>query len=439
MLSRADNEFLCRVGPGTPTGEMFRRYWWPVLLSSELTERGRACTPRRITLFGETYVAFRGEDGVVGVLDERCPHRGASLVLGVVENCGIRCLYHGWKMAPDGAIQEAPNVADARTLEALKTRFKARAYPVREAGDLIWVYVGPADKQPPFPEYNWFEVPTRNRINSAVVLDANYLQTLENLVDPTHLGVLHQDPMRKMTVAVAQETSSSVMSDMAPLLEVEPANFGFRLAAIRRHGDCLRVRPVAYVAPACMLIPASPRSTAGGVLFFVPMSDVRTLQITIVWDEERAYNEEPIRSEVQQYFGISPKVIDDFGISREQCDRVGKPSASNNFLQNRASISSGESFTGIPDFVPEDAAVIGSQGAISDRSRDHLVPADIGVVHLRRLLMESARRVQEGGAPVGLDTVVDTSTICSHEYVVPVGTAWQTMLPHHPSAHVTKG
>jgi len=127
MLTKENNELICRVGAGTAMGTAFRRFWLPALLSSELpTPDG---DPRRVQLLGEDFVAFRDSDGKVGLLDEYCCHRNASLTLGRVEAGGIRCIYHGWKFAVDGTVLDTPNVADP----TFKQRFKARAYPVREA------------------------------------------------------------------------------------------------------------------------------------------------------------------------------------------------------------------------------------------------------------------------------------------------------------------
>src|SRR5579859_284587 len=140
MLSREDNELMCRVGPGTAMGAAFRRYWIPALQTSDIPEADGA--PVLVELLGERLVAFRDTDGNVGLLEEACCHRSASLMLGRVEQCGIRCVYHGWKFAVDGKVLETPNVADPK----FKTRFKAKAYPVEEAGGLVWAYLGPADK-----------------------------------------------------------------------------------------------------------------------------------------------------------------------------------------------------------------------------------------------------------------------------------------------------
>src|SRR5437016_4734164 len=136
MLSEADNELITQVGPGTPMGEVFRRFWMPACLSQDLP--GPESDPVRVRVLGEDLVAFRDVEGRVGVLDEFCCHRTASLTLGRVEGCGIRCIYHGWKFAVDGTILETPNVEDDR----IKTRMKQPAYPTREAGGIVWCYMG---------------------------------------------------------------------------------------------------------------------------------------------------------------------------------------------------------------------------------------------------------------------------------------------------------
>ena len=147
MLTREDNTLICRVGPGTPMGAVMRRYWHPVCTSAQLPAPD--CAPLRVRLLGEDFVAFRDTGGRVGVLDELCMHRGASLALGRVEEGGLRCLYHGWKFSVDGALLETPNHNDPKYRE----RMKAPAYPVREAGGLVWAYLGPKDREPGFAPY----------------------------------------------------------------------------------------------------------------------------------------------------------------------------------------------------------------------------------------------------------------------------------------------
>src|SRR5216684_3597888 len=173
MLRPSDNERICRVGAGTPMGEVFRRYWLPVCVSTQIPKPD--CDPLRVLLLGEQLVVFRDTNGKVGVLDELCPHRGASLALGRVEECGIRCLYHGWKFAVDGTILDTPNNRD----ESFKKRVKATAYPVREEGGMVWAYLGAAAKMPAFTRYAFMDAADENRTILRVNVKANYLQLLE--------------------------------------------------------------------------------------------------------------------------------------------------------------------------------------------------------------------------------------------------------------------
>ena len=155
MLSREDNDLVTRVGAGAPAGEMFRRYWLPVCDADEIGANDSA--PLRVRLLGEDLIAFRDTNGKVGVLEEMCMHRGASLALGRVEDCGVRCLYHGWKFGVDGALQETPNHSDPR----YKAMMRQPAYPAREAGGVVWAYLGPKEKEPPFPVHRLDRKSTR--------------------------------------------------------------------------------------------------------------------------------------------------------------------------------------------------------------------------------------------------------------------------------------
>ena len=165
MLSRDENELLTRVGPGTPMGETMRRYWMPALLSWELP--GPDCDPVRLRLLGEDLVAFRDSAGRIGVVDEACPHRLASLWLGRNEEGGLRCVYHGWKFTVDGTCVDLPSEPPD---SAFKSRIRARHYPVAEAGGVIWAYLGP-DPAPAPPAYEWMTVPPENTYRSKRVLE----------------------------------------------------------------------------------------------------------------------------------------------------------------------------------------------------------------------------------------------------------------------------
>src|SRR2546422_6878683 len=150
MLSREDNELLCRVGRDTPTGNLLRQYWIPALMSSELPERDGA--PVRVRLLGENLIAFRVTSGKIGLIQNHCPHRGASLFFGRNEEEGLRCVYHGWKYDLNGQCVDMPSEPSESNF---KSKIRATAYPTHERNGLVWVYMGPEELKPEFPEYEW--------------------------------------------------------------------------------------------------------------------------------------------------------------------------------------------------------------------------------------------------------------------------------------------
>ena len=236
MLSREDNNRLTQVGPDTPMGVMMRMYWHPIATSAELPHPD--CDPLRARLLGEDFVVFRDTSGKVGVLDELCTHRGASMALGRVEEGGIRCIYHGWKFAVDGTIMDMSNNTDSTYIEKLK----APAYPVVERSGLIWTYIGPKDKQPPFRTFAFDEVPDSNRILFRVNTRANYLQMWEGGTDSSHVGILHSNLTRPGWLKETGDSSgpelndmvSDAWDDMSPKLDIENTEFGFHYASIRK-------------------------------------------------------------------------------------------------------------------------------------------------------------------------------------------------------------
>src|SRR5438105_6631516 len=173
MLSKEDNEWLCRVGPGTPMGTLMRQYWIPGQLSSELAEPDSP--PTRLRLLGEDLIAFRVSSGTVGVVANNCPHRGASLFFGRNEENGLRCVYHGWKFAADGTCVDMPNEPAESDF---KQKVKATAYRTQERGGVVWAYLGPRqDNPPPLPDIEANSV--EGCAADAILRECNYLQALE--------------------------------------------------------------------------------------------------------------------------------------------------------------------------------------------------------------------------------------------------------------------
>lgn len=416
-MRKEDNELLVRVGPGTAMGQVFRSYWSPIADAKQLANKDS--DPLRVRFCGENYVAFRDSDGTLGLLDELCPHRGASLALGRVEECGIRCLYHGWKFAADGQLLDTPNHGDPN----FKKGFKATSYPIREAGGLIWGYFGPKESEPAFPDYAFMHHPTDEMYIFRVDLDCNYLQLLEGGLDSSHVGILHADFARPGwntgTFTRSDDPNNPggiAVDDNAPSLSIETTQFGFHYAAIRKGeqgGQSIRIVP--FIMPCARIIPAPERMAT---LFEVPIDDEHTSTFLVAYgphSRNRARN-------------LYMSGLDDPRFWSEN-DRHWKATWANRFGQDRAKMRSKESWSGFRGFEPEDGAMALSMGPIFDRSKEHLVPADGAVVHLRRILLDAARRVAGGEALLPLPDVSKVVAVADTE--IPQGERWQDLAPHN--------
>lgn len=412
MLSKVENERMCRVGPGTPMGETLRRYWIPMLPSSDLPSPDSP--PVRVRRLGENFVAFRDTRGQVGVLDEQCTHRGASLAFGRVEDCGIRCLYHGWKFGADGTVMDTPNMAAA---SRFKDKIKAPAYPVHEAGEVIFAYLGPPANEPPAPRFKWMEGPPEQRFVFEMIQGhCNFVQALEGGLDSSHVGILHGDEMTLATQGqydpegIGKDRYPTV--DNAPVLRVENTAFGFYYAAIRRAigQDRRYVRITPFIMP-FMTFPAG-----GTGVMRVPVDDETTSVITVNWDEHRMAD----RASVLKRQGMdNPNVWGPDKILRI-------------LPQDRAAMARGESYSGIVGFNPQDGAMTMNMGGpIFDRSREHVAPADYAILRMRRLLLQAADTVAAGGDPPGVATEVDTSHVFGTSGVIRADEPWQSLLPQH--------
>src|SRR5579871_1356736 len=237
MLTSEENARLTRVGPGTPMGVLMRRYWQPACLSSELPENDGA--PIRVRLLGEDLIAFRDSEGKVGLVDAYCPHRRAPMFFGRNEECGLRCVYHGWKFDREGNCVDMPSEPPD---SLFKTKVKIEAYPTFEAAGAVWCYMGPPEQQPPVPDYEWMRAPATHRHLSKTFEEANWLQALEGGLDTAHSSFLHNMDLNNRAYLRNADT--------APLLEVDKTDYGFRYAGIRSAGERNYVRVYHYIMPA---------------------------------------------------------------------------------------------------------------------------------------------------------------------------------------------
>ncbi len=276
MLNREDNELLTRIGPGTPMGGMLREYWVPACRSAKLEADG---APARIRLFGENFVAFRATDGRVGFFNEGCPHRCASLALARNEGNGLRCIFHGWKFDVSGKCVETPTEPEDRR-GTFAARVPVKHWQVREAGGLVWVYLGKHQENPPrFPDYEFTRLPENQVAPRRGVIHCNWLQGLEALLDSAHVTFLHASGLgSRVGQDFYKQEAAYMLETGAPVFEFIPQPYGFREGALRDQPDgktYARVREVAF--PFASFIPAPP----GGyslVCFSIPIDDEWTAQ-----------------------------------------------------------------------------------------------------------------------------------------------------------------
>jgi phenylpropionate dioxygenase-like ring-hydroxylating dioxygenase large terminal subunit len=395
MLTKDENELLTRVGPGTPMGDVLRRYWIPALLADEVEAEG---PPVRVKLLGEELVAFRDTQGRVGLLDEFCTHRGASLVYARNEDCGLRCIYHGWKYDVSGTVLETPNEAGARPFEG---RLKLTAYPTHEACGVVWAYMGPPERMPAFPEFPW-NVKT-NVHAKKVLLDCNYLQSIEGGVDSSHVTFLHRS-------GITVNHGDIIMRDLAPRFELQDMPYGFRYAALRQAGDGQQyVRITPFIMPWYTIVPFQKEMTqaAHG---WVPIDDEHNWAFTFNFTIEDG----PLPPEKWTHL-------------YEMGGRFTKArTRANNHLQDRAAMKV-DSWAGIPLIPDQDAGIQESMKPIFDRTREHLGRADLAVVHMRATMLESIKAVQRGGDPIGIRGEFPASEIQCVVEVHPADVDWRSL------------
>lgn len=394
-MRREENEFLTRAGPGTPMGELFRRYWIPALFADDLP--GPDCPPVRVRLLSEDLVAFRDTADRIALIDQQCPHRGASLFFGRNEEGGLRCVYHGWKFDVEGRCLDMPSEpADSN----FKDKIRAKCYPGRDWAGLIWTYMGPSSLMPALPELEWALVPDTHRYFSRRLEDCNYLQAMEGGIDSSHVSSLHQD-----AALVSDKTKRSVMvgkgkgrelvrGDTAPKFEVSETQYGLLIAA-RRDADndnyYWRITP--WLMPWYTMIPPYGDSPLRGHAW-VPVDDEHCWVYNMTWHPARLLARDEL-AEMRAGGGIHTEIIPG--------TTLGRQNKGNDYLIDRALQKSGLSYTGIRGIAVQDIAIQESMGPIYDRTKEHLGTSDTAIIAARRMLMKAARNLSDTAAPPGLD------------------------------------
>src|SRR6266478_2850070 len=397
MLTREENELVTRTAAGTAMGEAMRRYCIPALLSRELPEPD--CPPVRVQLLGEHLVGFRDTAGRIGLVDEFCPHRRASLWLGRNEESGLRCVYHGWKYDVAGNCVDQMNEP-----EPFCHKIHLKAYPTVEMGGVIWAYMGPRERVPAPPRFEWTQVPESHRHVSKVWEECNWLQALEGGIDTSHAPILHRTITSK-TSRPGIPVQGPFVRGKAPILEVDVTDYGYRYVGIRPlDDDKTYVRSYHFVMPFTQIRPQQlGRALCGGDRtmiaghIWVPIDDENCM----VWNWMYSFGEAGLSEDdrMERGNGNGPDYVEKY-----------------------------ETFTGIDGINTQDRAVQEGMGPVVDRSKEHLGPADRAIIATRRLLLDAVKTVQTGGNPPGADASYYSARAI--EKIFPREDTWRrTVLP----------
>ncbi|GJL83412.1 MAG: ring-hydroxylating oxygenase subunit alpha [marine bacterium B5-7] len=416
MMTAEENDLLTRVVGDAPMGQLMRRHWIPAALSEELSEPDGK--PLRVRLLGDNLVLFRDSEGRLGALDELCPHRRASLVYGRNEDSGLRCLYHGWKFDVDG---NCVDMSSEPPESKLKEKVKHKSYPVHECGGFVWVYMGPDDS---VPEFNRpaFSPDDKTPVSILKIrVPCNWAQVMEGQIDSAHSSSLHSSDMVPARVDSAGANDTQWLrpsTDKSPRLVSQLTDFGFRYAAIRRPiknaATHEYVRVTVYIAPFVALIPPNTSYNVASVI--VPEDDHNSTFHFIAWGGVNC----PETATWRDFNRAVPgKDLNDDFTSRRTIE--------NDFGQDRQSMREGN-FTGIPGIPNQDIAMWTSMGSIIDRTQELLGASDIAVVEFRRLMVDAARIVRNGGPAIGTNEPrIPYSHIASYQGVVEKKTNWREL------------
>ena len=417
-MRQKDSDDLVRVGPGTTMGKLMRQYWMPAAMSSELKADGE---PMRLMLLGEQLIAFRDSTGRVGVMDQKCPHRCASLFLGRNEENGIRCVYHGWKFDVDGNCVDMPSVPPERDFKHL---VHAKAYKAVERNGLIWVYMGDRKSAPPLPQIEASLLPESEVQIQFVQRECNWLQALEGDIDTSHFGFLHAGGIN---AGMLRDDSifRYTVTNRAPDYHVSDTDTGTMYAAYRDGGPGETYwRFANFMLPFWTQTPQGKFATHLHNRAWVPMDDTHTMFVSLRWNGEPRFVTDDKQGNLMpgfaRVFDYIPNTTEWFGRWRLN----GRPE--NDWLIDREAQATGGNYTGIAGIHQQDQAVTESMGPITDHLSEHLGPSDMMIMRTRRRLLGVARALAKSGAvPPGVDNPEIMYRVRSGDFVTEAGLDWR--------------
>ena len=384
MLSSEQNKLVTEVENGSPCGRLLRNYWQPAALTEELTSFRAA---KAVRIFGEDLVVFRDEEGNYGLIDRACPHRGADLCYGRLEDGGIRCPFHGWLFDVDGQCLDQPAEPEG---SKFNTKIKIKAYPCVERNGIIFTYMGEGPP-PSLPEIDCLQAPDAHSFAFKGYLECNWLQATEVGIDPSHASYLHrylEDHDPEYGLQFAGKSGEGVLNVTAvlreynrPNIEIENTEFGMRLLTTRDiDKDTMHVRVTNLVFPNLIVIPMTNDMVISQ--WHVPIDDTHSWWYAMFTSYEKEVDKETMgeqRRDLYTFPDYRPKInkINNYGYDPEE-QRT-------------------KTYTGMGmDINVHDQWAVESPGAIFNRENEHLGAADKGIIRFRKVLIKSIAEVMEG-------------------------------------------
>jgi phenylpropionate dioxygenase-like ring-hydroxylating dioxygenase large terminal subunit len=391
MLSQQQNDLITRTTPGTPAGNLLRRYWQPAALVDELSGSNRPIKP--IKLFGEDLVIFKDDKGRYGLVGRHCPHRGTDLAYGRLESGGLRCAFHGWLFDVSGKCLETPAEPDGSNLCA---NIRQKAYPVVEKSGILFAYLGPGEP-PAFPDFDCFVAPDTHTFAFKGMIDCNWLQSLEVGIDPVHTSFLHRffedekpeeaygKMFRDKTMDADMPMTQIMREFTRPRIEVEPTDYGFRLSTLREIGNGkAHVRVTNLIFPNAFIIPMSREMTISQ--WHVPIDDTRHYWYAIFTSFGAPVNKDEMRRQRLELYQLPDYIpnknkSNDYGFDPHEQEH--------------------ETYTGMgADINVHDQWACESMGEIQDRTEEHLGTSDKAIVAYRKLLRQALDDNGKGETPI---------------------------------------
>ena len=386
MISQEMNDALTRVGPGSEAGSVLRHYWQPAALSDELMS-GRPVVPVR--LLGEDLVLFRDTEGKLGLIQRHCPHRGADMCFGRLEDNGLRCPFHGWHYDRSGQCVEQPGEPEGSRMHE---QVRARAYPVEERNGIVWAYMGPGEP-PAFPSFDCFRAPDSHVFAFKGLWECNWLQAMEVGIDPVHASFLHrflqdEDPAEaygkqfRDTAANTEIPMTKLLRDYPrPEITAEETEYGMRLTALRHMEDGrTHVRVTNSIFPEAICIPMSREMTI--TQWHVPIDDTHCYWYSMFTSFGAPVDKVKMREQ-----RLKEHRLPDYAPLKNRRNNYGYDPDE----QSR------ETYTGMGlDINVHDQWAVESMGPIQDRTEEHLGKTDVGIIRNRRMLRAAIEAVKAG-------------------------------------------